>query len=159
LSVADLDRPAEFSTFPNVNRSLCNVSLGDVVLNISGRGERLKYAAIAQFSGDEPVSAEAVPPDCRVVNLMVSSRVASGDLRYVRLRGPLTISRAGVRALILVDGQASTTHHRLTTRLDTLLLDGTEHVTVDGDAGVLLVTVALKENSSGETVAENVITS
>jgi len=159
LSVADLEQPAEFSRIQKVERTLCNVSREDVVLSISGHHEHVKPTEIARFAGDADVRAVAVPPDCRVVNLMVSSGVANGDLRYVRLRGPLTIPRAGMRALILVEGQASTTHHRLTTRLDTLLLDGTEHLTVDGDAGVLLVEVALKPTRAEETIAEDVITS
>jgi environmental stress-induced protein Ves len=159
LSVADLDEPAEFSRIPNVERTLCNLSRGDVVLSICGRPERVKPTEMTRFAGDAVVSAESVPPDCRVVNLMVSSHVASGELRYVRMRGPLTISHVGIRAIVLIDGQASTTHHRLTTRLDTLLLDSTEHLTVNGDAGLLLVRVELRQNQVGEAIAEDVITS
>lgn len=67
ISVADLDRSAEFSTFPGLNRLF--VPLGPLRLTIEDETRACEAGDQVRFSGDARVSA-TVPVPTRALNVM-----------------------------------------------------------------------------------------
>lgn len=105
LSIARLDRPAEFSPLPGMARTFLPTGAG-VVLEIDGHVHSVTPTEPATFRGEQKVSLVELEEPCFAVNLMVEDDEASG-------RGALELStRFAGRGLFAVTLQSGAGHAR-----------------------------------------------
>ncbi|SDS07244.1 HutD protein [Brevibacterium sandarakinum] len=77
LSIARLDRPAEFSPLPGLARTFLPIG-AEVVLEIDEQVQSVTPAAPARFRGEQKVSLVGLEDPCFALNLMVEVDDAAG---------------------------------------------------------------------------------
>lgn len=77
LSIARLDRPAEFSPLPGLARTFLPIG-AEVVLEIDGQVQSVTPAVPARFRGEQKVSLVGLEDPCFALNLMVDVDDAAG---------------------------------------------------------------------------------
>ena len=80
LSIARLDRAAEFSPLPGLARTFLPIG-AEVVLEIDGQVQSVTPAAPARFRGEQKVSLVGLEDPCFALNLMVEVDDAAGAER------------------------------------------------------------------------------
>jgi environmental stress-induced protein Ves len=111
LSVANLERPANFSTLPGLQRTFVPVG-ASVSLEVDGRLHLLGDAVPLRFDGGSVTSLVGLDAPCNAVNLMAES--AEFDLRVVTVAA----DAPGAFALIALTGS------ELVSRFDLLVPGG-----------------------------------
>ena len=76
ISVAELERDAEFSSFAGFDRSLCVLGPGAVTLLVDGAARRMEAGEWTAFAGEAQVEARLEQGPLRAVNVMTLRGVA-----------------------------------------------------------------------------------
>lgn len=93
LSIADIDRDADFSAFPGVARWVCLLSGPGADLWVNGRLHRLDVAGDpVAFAGEDTVSTQLQGGPCQDYNLMVRGPHRHAGLRRCRGGGSASLA-------------------------------------------------------------------
>lgn len=133
LSIATLERPAEFSIMPRAQR--VQLAIESVRLVIDGVETILGPREQVRFSGDQQVTGSASASSARVLNVI--AREAFPLFEVAVVRHPDEVGE-GVVAVVVLDGSLRLGGDELGL-LDTVLLEGVGQVQRFGGVGVFAV--------------------
>ncbi len=109
LSVADIAKDADFSTFPGVQRwaTLLTTSPGDgVVLDVAGVDTELVPLEPFAFDGSAETHARLTGGPVSILNVMTVQSRMSAQVRIVDLSSGRPLSIAGATALVQLSGRS-----------------------------------------------------
>ncbi len=138
LSLANLDRTADFSTFAGYDRHFMVAGPNTVELIVDGNSRPVAYTEVARFSGEAAVSVTTPEGPSRAVNLMVLRSEYRGDLTFDRIHDELVIDPRRVSALVLLSGVLQVGADSLTVGGDTVVI-GDEPIIVAGESAVVAI--------------------
>ncbi|PWE37386.1 hypothetical protein DD563_13050 [Pelagicola sp. LXJ1103] len=142
LSMADVDRDGDFSSFAGLTRVLTVIEGSGMILHGPSGGVAADFAAPVTFEGGAAVRAELTQGPIRDFNLMFDT--ARYDGSAVRVAGgPLDLGGAGqIAVLHLITGGATIGAHAMAPG-DTAICEGSAlNATLAEDACALAITLA-----------------
>ncbi|QDO88669.1 HutD family protein [Ornithinimicrobium ciconiae] len=103
VSIADVDAPGPFSTFPGVDRIITLIEGGSMVLDLQneGRQHTLTPGEPFAFSGDDTLACHLPEGPTRDLNVMTRRGVCSGDVSVHQVTDPLTLGGNSRRHLLV----------------------------------------------------------
>jgi len=105
LSIADIEAPGAFSSYPGVDRVLVQLSDRRLLLDLDGAVTELGRFGSVAFDGALPVSCEIPDGPTRDLNLMTRRGVAAGAVRVDTARRVVAVPGVGEAAFaVVVDG-------------------------------------------------------
>jgi environmental stress-induced protein Ves len=146
VSIATIDDPSPFSSFPGLSRLLMPLSAAGVVLSVNGERRVLGPLGAGGFAGEDAVRARELDGPAEVLNLMWRRDRHRGTLTAVPVAGAVQL-RADTAVLVAV-----VTAGELTVaggggaagplgRLDAVALERGQSVTVSGTGHLALARV------------------
>ena len=139
LSLADIERRCEFSSFPGFDRTAVVVGDDPVEMTINATTCVLDLLDRVSFAGEDDVLADPTRGSTCLLNLMTRRGVTRGQVSLRHLRGSHTFEPDGVQACTVLAGSLLVGDAELR-RCDTVL-PGDEQVQAVGAATVAIVTI------------------
>lgn len=144
VSLASIDRPGTFSTYPNVDRILMPLGAAAVLLNVAGVETLLVPTSQLSFAGDDTVSAQLPDGSALALNLMVRRggpsgymTLVSGDEQASLIPTAATVIVIAITAAVSVQETTGNGVIRLR-RLDALRLADPRHLAVMSGVAVAI---------------------
>jgi uncharacterized protein len=106
LSIADLEKPGEFSAFPGMERTFMVIEGEVAELTVDGTVRRLERFRPLRFDGASAASCALPTGPCRALNVMVRSGAAGAGVLVAELskKQPLTLAEG--QFAVLLQGKA-----------------------------------------------------
>lgn len=105
LSIADIEAPGAFSSYPGIDRVLVQLSDRRLLLDLDGDVTVLGRFGSVAFDGALPVSCEIPDGPTRDLNLMTRRGVVAGAVRVETTRDDVAVpGQAEVTLAVVVDG-------------------------------------------------------
>lgn len=106
LSVADIAKDADFSSFPGVERSATLIAGDGLVLDVAGTEHELRPLQPFSFDGKAETHARLENGPVSILNVMTVSNRMSARVRVVDLSDGRPLSIAGATVLVQLTGRA-----------------------------------------------------
>lgn len=105
LSIADIEAPGAFSSYPGIDRVLVQLSDRRLLLDLDGAVTELGRFESVAFDGALPVSCEIPDGPTRDLNLMTRRGVVAGAVRVETTHDGLSVPAAAEETFaVVVDG-------------------------------------------------------
>jgi len=143
LSIADIEEPGAFSSYPGIDRVLIQLSDRRLLLSLDGAVTELGRFESVAFDGALPVSCEIPDGPTRDLNLMTRRGVAAGTVRVDTARRVVAVPGVGEAALaVVVDGSFTVAGEADPLRpFDTVRCGHSARIELTGPGTVVLVFV------------------
>jgi environmental stress-induced protein Ves len=102
ISVASIEKDADFSSYPGVQRHLMPLSSHGLSITVDGEPHRLPGFEPFEFAGDAAVRAVDVTSGSLDLNLMVRRNSFAGSLTAQSVQGGFTVSAAPDETVVIV---------------------------------------------------------
>lgn len=107
LSVSDIEKDADFGSFPGVQRSATLIHGDGMVLDVAGTEHALTPFEPVTFDGAAEAHAQLTHGPVSILNVFTVASRMSAAVRIVDLSDGRPLSLAGATVLVLLDGTAS----------------------------------------------------
>ena len=143
ISTAEVAQDGAFSRFDGIDRRLHVLEGAGLELRFGGQGARqVRAGEHIAFAGEAEVFGALIDGPVTDLNIMVRRGRMRMRAEAISINGPTGIQHGwGTAALFVLDGELSVMNG-VARRHDTVLLDGTQAVTVSGSAELLLIGLA-----------------
>jgi len=143
LSIADIEAPGAFSSYPGIDRVLVQLSDRRLLLDLDGAVTELGRFESVAFDGALPVSCEIPDGPTRDLNLMTRRGVAAGMVRVETARSVAAVPGVGEEAFaVVLDGSFTVAGEADPLRpLDTVRCGHSAGVELDGQGTVAIAFV------------------
>jgi environmental stress-induced protein Ves len=140
ISTAEVAQDGAFSRFDGVDRRLYILDGAGLELRFGTKHvRRLRAHDYVDFAGEAEVLGALIDGPVTDLNIMVRRDRMRMRAERISVDGPARIEHGwGTAALFVLEGELSVMSG-VARRHDTVLLDGTEAVTVSGPAGLLMI--------------------
>jgi environmental stress-induced protein Ves len=143
VSVATIDDPSPFSTFPGLSRLLMPLSAAGVVLSVNGERRALAPLQAGGFAGEDAVQARELQRPAEVLNLMWRRDRHRGTLTTRSVVGPVELEvDAAVLVAVVTAGRLTVAGGATLGRLDAVVLERGRSLTVSGSGHLALARIA-----------------
>jgi environmental stress-induced protein Ves len=144
VSVATIDDPSPFSTFPGLSRILMPLSPAGVVLTVNGSRRVLRPLQAGGFEGEDAVQADELQRPAEVLNLMWQRDRHDGTLTALPVVGSDELEvDASALVAIVTDGRLTVAGGDGGTlgRLDAVRLERGQSAVVSGNGHLALARI------------------
>jgi environmental stress-induced protein Ves len=135
VSIAAVEEPGPFSTFPGVDRILTLIDGASMQLTVDGEHHALQLLSSVHLAGESSTSCELPDGPTRDLNVMTRRGTVSATVELSEITGPVQIRPAWRLLLVVVTGQVEVGQLSLQP-MDGVLSSAAVSTRVDG-AGIL----------------------
>ena len=106
LSVSDIERDADFTTFPGVERSAILIRGDGLTIDVGGDEHALSPYQPFRFDAAADAHARLTHGPASILNVMAVTNRMSADVKVVNLSTERALSIAGTTLVVLLSGEA-----------------------------------------------------